>query len=132
MAETAPGVLDGVPAQFIHESALGPPELPPEPGPRPDTVVNLDAVAPLSVERPRTVRTRRNLGRAAGSVTTGLQHCELAPGKESAPPHCHSLEEEIFVILEGEVLLPAVEQDCLPRGRCDRSAGAARLLGRRG
>ena len=111
MAETAPGVLDGVPAQFIHESALGPPELPPEPGPRPDTVVNLDAVAPLSVERPRTVRTRRNLGRAAGSVTTGLQHCELAPGKESAPPHCHSLEEEIFVILEGEGTLVLADEE---------------------
>ncbi|MGB0097289.1 MAG: cupin domain-containing protein [Solirubrobacteraceae bacterium] len=41
LAETTPGVLDGAPAQFVHESALGPPELPPEPGPRPSTVVHL-------------------------------------------------------------------------------------------
>jgi uncharacterized cupin superfamily protein len=51
------------------------------------------------------VRTRRNLGRAAGSVTTGIQHVEVALGKESAPAHCHSLEEEIFVILAGEGVL---------------------------
>ena len=50
-------------------------------------------------------RTRRNLGVACGSVTTGLQHVVVAPGKESAPLHCHSLEEEIFVILDGEGVL---------------------------
>ena len=48
------------------------------------------------------MRTRRDLGRAADSITTGLQHVEVAAGKESAPQHCHSVEEEIFVILEGE------------------------------
>lgn len=54
------------------------------------------------MQRPRIARTRRNLGRAAGSVTTGLQHVEVVPGLESAPAHCHSLEEEIFVILDGD------------------------------
>ena len=111
LAETTPGVLDGAPAQFVHESALGPPELPPEPGPRPSTVVHLATVEPVRVERPRVVRTRRNLGQAVGSVTTGLQHCEIAPGKESAPPHCHSLEEEIFVILDGEGTLVLGDQE---------------------
>jgi uncharacterized cupin superfamily protein len=62
----------------------------------------VEDVEAVTVERPRGVRTRRNLGRAAGSVTSGIQHVEVAPGKESAPPHCHSLEEEIFVILGGE------------------------------
>jgi uncharacterized cupin superfamily protein len=55
------------------------------------------------------VRTRRNLGRAAGSVTTGIQHVEVAPGKESAPAHCHSLEEEIFVILDGDGVLVLID-----------------------
>jgi uncharacterized cupin superfamily protein len=58
-------------------------------------------VEPRRVERQRVVRTRRNLGVAVGSVKTGLQHVEVDPGKESVPQHCHSLEEEIFVVLEG-------------------------------
>lgn len=102
MVRSEPGVLEGSPAQHIHESRLGPPELPPEPGPRPATIVNLEEVQPREVDRPRISRTRRNLGLTAGSVAIGLQHVEVTPGKESAPLHCHSLEEEIFVVLEGD------------------------------
>jgi uncharacterized cupin superfamily protein len=47
-------------------------------------------------------RRRRDLGRAGGSRWTGLKHLELDPGTLSGPPHCHSAEEEIFVVLEGE------------------------------
>jgi uncharacterized cupin superfamily protein len=93
---------DNAPTQFVRESQLGPPPLPDWPGPRPLTVVNVDDVEAVTVERPRVARTRRNLGRAIGSVTTGIQHVEVFPGMESAPPHCHSLEEEIFVILDGD------------------------------
>jgi len=103
--ETMPYGVDGVPIQFVRESELGPPELGDSPGPRPGTIVNFSTVAPVRVERTHVVRTRRNLGAAAGSVTTGLQHVAVAPGKESAPLHCHSLEEEIFVILDGEGVL---------------------------
>lgn len=102
IVSSEPGVLDGAPAQFIHESRLGPPELPSEPGPRPATIVNLEEVTPREGDRPRISRTRRNLGLAAGSVTIGLQHVEVTPGKESVPLHCHSLEEEIFVMLAGD------------------------------
>ena len=59
----------------------------------------------METARPRIHRTRRNLGTAVGSVTTGLQHVEVEPGKLSAPQHCHSLEEEIFVMLAGEGIL---------------------------
>ena len=99
-----PGSQDGYPIQFVRESELGPPELG-EPGPRPSTIVNVADVEPKTVERQWVSRTRRNLGVACGSVTTGLQHVVVAPGKESAPLHCHSLEEEIFVILDGEGVL---------------------------
>jgi uncharacterized cupin superfamily protein len=102
MVRSEPGVLEGAPAQFVHESRLGAPDLPSEPGPRPPTIVNLEQVEAREVTRPRVARTRRNLGIAAGSVTIGLQHVEVAPAKESAPAHCHSLEEEIFVMLAGE------------------------------
>ena len=57
------------------------------------------------MERPRIARARRNLGRAAGSVATGLQHVEVAAGRAACPAHCHSLEEEIFVVLAGDGVL---------------------------
>ena len=95
--ESTPGAIDGLPAQFVREAELGPPELPAEPGPRPATIVNVADVEGKAVERQHVGRTRRNLGVAAGSVTTGLQHVEVIPGKESAPLHCHSLEDELFV-----------------------------------
>ena len=101
-----PGRINGTSTQFVLEAQLGPPPLPTgEPAPRPPTIVNVDDVEAVTVERPRVVRTRRNLGRAAGSVTTGIQHVLVAPGKESAPAHCHSLEEEIFVVLDGDGVL---------------------------
>ena len=106
-----PGAIDGLATQFVLESQLGPPSLPPEPAPRPPTIVNVEDVEAVTVERPRVARTRRNLGRAAGSVRTGIQHVVVAPGKESAPAHCHSLEEEIFVILDGEGVLVLADEE---------------------
>lgn len=111
MVRSDPYAIEGAPAQFVYESQLGPPELPAEPGPRPGTIVNIAEVEPRRVERTRLARTRRNLGVAAGSVKTGLQHVEVDPGKESVPPHCHSLEEEIFVVLDGEGVLVLDEQE---------------------
>jgi uncharacterized cupin superfamily protein len=105
------GAIDGAPFQFVRESELGPPELPPTAGPRPATIVNVDDVPAEPLERPRVVRRRRNLGRAAGSLSSGLQHVDVAPGKESTAQHCHSLEEEIFVILEGDGSLVLGEQE---------------------
>ena len=98
------GAVDGLPVQFVREAEVGPPELP-EPGPRPSTVVNVRDVEARETARPRIHRTRRNLGRAAGSIATGLQHVEVAAGKLSAPLHCHTLEEEIFVVLDGDGVL---------------------------
>ncbi|HUJ34516.1 MAG TPA: cupin domain-containing protein [Solirubrobacteraceae bacterium] len=114
-----PGAIDGLATQFVLESQLGPPPLPRgEPAARPPTIVNVEDVEAVTVERPRVVRTRRNLGRAAGSVTTGIQHVQVAPGKESAPAHCHSLEEEIFVVLDGDGVL--VLRGPHPPGRAGR------------
>jgi uncharacterized cupin superfamily protein len=102
LVESIEGVTDGFPTQFVREAAAGPPELPAEPSPRPPTIVNLADVEPETVDRPRVARTRRYLSAAAGSVTTGLQHVTVAPGKLGAVQHCHSAEEEIFVVLDGE------------------------------
>ena len=116
LVSSLPGAIDGAPTQFVLESQLGPPPLPGAPGPRPPTVVNVDDVEAVTVERPRIARTRRNLGRAAGSVTTGIQHVQVVPGMESAPPHCHSLEEEIFVIVDGEGVMVLGEDETPIRG----------------
>jgi uncharacterized cupin superfamily protein len=124
-ADRSPG---GVPIQFAREAELGPPDLPDDSGPpepRPPTIVNVRDVQAEPLERPRVVRVRRNLGRAAGSVTTGLQHAEVAPGKENTAQHCHSLEEEIFVILEGDGVLVLGEEETpvAPRNVISRPAG---------
>ncbi len=111
MVDSIPGLTDGQATQFVREAQLGPPPLPDEPGPRPRTVVNVGDVEAITLERARVARTRRNLGRAAGSVTTGIQHVEVFPGKESAPQHCHSLEEEIFVILDGDGVVILGEEE---------------------
>ena len=122
LVESVPGWSDEHEAatQFVRESALGPPPLPEGwdgsggsggAGPRPPTVINVEDVEGVTVERPRVARTRRNLGRAAGSITTGIQHVQVEPAKESAPPHCHSVEEEIFVILGGDGVVVLGEEE---------------------
>jgi uncharacterized cupin superfamily protein len=65
---------------------------------RPANIVNLDDVAPdYDGEAGRWVRVTRE----AGSVRAGLNWGQLEPGHAGAPPHLHSADEEIFVILEG-------------------------------
>jgi uncharacterized cupin superfamily protein len=65
---------------------------------RPATIVNTQDVEP----HVRGGRRRRDLARAAGSRWTGLKHIEMDPGVLSGPPHVHSAEEEILVVLDGD------------------------------
>ena len=56
----------------------------------------------------RSTATRRRvkpLARTAGAELTGLNWVRLEDGEEGAPPHLHSADEEIFVVLDGEGLL---------------------------
>ena len=99
--ESLDGSTEGLPTQFVREAELGPPELA-EPKPRPSTIVDVRNVEPNLIDRPRVKRLNRNVGVALGSVTTGLRHVEVSAGMLSAPQHCHSLEEELFVMLEGD------------------------------
>lgn len=87
------------PHPFVAEPPAG--ELPPL-APRPATIVALQDVEAAEVDNGRVRRTRRDLGRAAGSTRSGLVHVTVAPLARSAPHHCHSVEEELFVVLDGD------------------------------
>jgi len=86
---------------WTREAAAGPPEVG-ELSPRPPTIVNVADLEPVERDAATIGRRVRYPGRDAGSVRTGLRHAEVFPGKLNAPPHCHALEEEIFVVLDGD------------------------------
>ncbi len=99
------------PHPFDREAAAGDLDLP-EPSERPATIVNVDSVEP-DYEGPRGRWV--TLARKAGSLRSGLNWGRLEPGHSGAAPHCHSADEEIFVVLEGSGILelwpsPAHEQ----------------------
>jgi uncharacterized cupin superfamily protein len=84
---------------FAREAAAGAPECPPPLAERPGNVVSLGDVPAIFDGR------ARRIGQAAGSATTGLNHVVLTAGQQGAPAHCHSQEEELFVVLDGDGIL---------------------------
>jgi uncharacterized cupin superfamily protein len=84
--------------QWELEAALGPIELPAEPDPRPATIANLDELEPRRFGPTRAW----GLSRHFGVTGLALNYAELAPGGQTAPLHCHSMEEELFVVLAGD------------------------------
>jgi uncharacterized cupin superfamily protein len=110
------------PHPFVAEPSVQ--ELPAV-GPRPPTIVALDAVAPTLQDRGPVHRTRRDLGRAAGSRLSGLQHVTVPPGRRSSVRHCHSHDDEIFIVLDGlaTLLLGDERHDVRPGSIVARPAG---------
>lgn len=107
--------LDG-PHPFRAEVDAGPLVLgAPEPE-RPPHVVPFDAVEPVPREISDLRLVRRRLGTAAGATRSGLSHVTTAPGRRASLPHCHSAEEELFVVLEGSGLLELHASDGSPAG----------------
>jgi uncharacterized cupin superfamily protein len=84
---------------FAREAAAGAPECPEPNAERPRNVVAL-ADVPAVIDG----RVRR-LGGEAGALTSGLNHVVLSAEQSGAPAHCHSMEEELFVLLQGEGVL---------------------------
>jgi uncharacterized cupin superfamily protein len=72
-----------------------------DPAPRPENIVNIDEVErrqwPSGEAAPLATRQR--------STLSGLHWGRLTEGRVGAPPHCHSEEEEVFVVLEGQATL---------------------------
>lgn len=87
---------------FALEVAVGELDVP-APLPRKSTIANIDEIEPLHRTSPEggSDWLQRDFGRALGSVETGMRHFAIAAGKLGPPPHCHSAEEEIFLVLGG-------------------------------
>jgi uncharacterized cupin superfamily protein len=69
-----------------------------DPAPRPDNILNVDEVElerwGAAVTAPLATQERSELA--------GFHWERIEPGGTGAPPHCHSEEEEVFVMLEGD------------------------------
>ena len=73
-----------------------------EAGPRPANIVNVDEV---ELEHWRGRLTTAPLATDERSQLAGLYWEQIAPGRRGSVPHCHSEEEEVFVILAGAATL---------------------------
>jgi uncharacterized cupin superfamily protein len=85
---------------YSREAAVGEPEVG-EIFERPRNIVNVDALEP-------DAEGDRVLAGTAGAKQSGLHHRTLAPGGWGVPAHCHSAEEEVFVLLEGGATLELI------------------------
>jgi uncharacterized cupin superfamily protein len=73
-----------------------------EPGVRPENIVNVDEV---EHERSDEWVTSAPLAADDRSTLSGLHWQKIDPGHRGCVPHCHSAEEEVFVILDGTATL---------------------------
>jgi uncharacterized cupin superfamily protein len=85
-----------------RELAAGEPEVPALEAERPAWIVRHDDVAEHERAGATVGRRVRDLARAAGSSTIGLKYYFALPGMLGTPPHCHSAEEELFAVLDGD------------------------------
>lgn len=81
--------------------AREPEDLEATPGERPPTTIHYTGGIERVIRRGETDVTWLDAGRATGSTTTGLRHGTIAAGMAGPPPHVHSAEHEIFVVLSG-------------------------------
>jgi uncharacterized cupin superfamily protein len=95
---------------WTREAAAGPTDVG-EISPRPSNIVHVTDLEAAERETSTIGRRVRFPGRAAGSDRTGIRHAEVFAGKLNAPPHCHSAEDEIFVVLEGDGHVLLWEED---------------------
>ncbi len=87
---------------WTREVAAGEPEVG-EPLPRPSNIVNADDVEWSDwVPGGDIGITAAWLARPAGATLSGLGIDQVHAGKRNSVQHCHSAEEELFIVLEGD------------------------------
>jgi uncharacterized cupin superfamily protein len=89
--------------------AAGPPLEVGEPAARPPNIVSIEDATGGTEEG----EVWKELAASAGSVQAGLNWSKLEPGRAGTPLHCHSEEEEVYVILEGDGTLELVPSPVL-------------------
>lgn len=114
--------LDG-PNPFRAEAEAGPLEVPATSPERPATIAHIDEVEPTERSHGDVRQRWRNLGEAIGSARSGLRQILIEPGGRSYPPHCHSAEDELFLVTEGDGELELTATDASEAGRHAVRAG---------
>ena len=115
---------------WTREAAVGEPEVG-EVLERPSAIVNVRDVEPYERLKESVVARWWDLGEAAGSLRTGLQEAVVEPAKLMNPPHCHSAEEELFVVLDGEGSLRLSRGEDVEEHRVGPGSVVARPAGTR-
>jgi uncharacterized cupin superfamily protein len=91
--------------QWELEAKLPRIEVSDPPDPRPTTIVNVADLEPVDYDAGPAQAEAWFLTRGLGARGIALNRADLRPGGESAPPHCHSAVEELFVVLDGDGVL---------------------------
>jgi uncharacterized cupin superfamily protein len=78
-----------------------------DPAPRPENIRNVDEIEPGTARH----QTYWYLTREGTTKLAGLSWEKLEPGHRGNNPHCHSAEEEIYVILDGSATLELWNND---------------------
>lgn len=95
--------LDG-PHPFKADADAGPLDVPEPETERPANIVAVADIEGETFDRKGYAGVERRLSDAAGSVNSGLRLGVIPPGQVTCPPHWHTTEEEIFVLLEGSAV----------------------------
>jgi uncharacterized cupin superfamily protein len=101
-----------------------------DPAPRPANILNVDEV---ELQEWKGRLTTAPLATRERTELAGLHWEQIAPGKRGSVPHCHSEEEEVFVILEGTAtleLLPSPRREAVGEVREEVSLRAGHLVAR--
>jgi len=99
------------PSPFTLEIEAGPLELPEPTAERPPTIVRIADVEPEERRHGDIQQVTRRFGDVLGCEVAGARTITVDAGRLSNPPHCHSANDELFVVLSGDGALELLHPD---------------------